>query len=338
MEAADEISISELLRDIRTQWKVVIGTAVLFGLVALLYVYIKPDLYRYTMNIEIGQSPRDFLSEKANFIMVPPAQIQPHGFERPHIVMAQFEDGWLPEAVEEVISSGEGNWQAGDAPPFDLSNPEDREHRDTLLVKVSTLAPLQHDEMVTAVLRKAGLRLVAEHAEFLEQIMKRKERNLARLYRERDRMDVRLTDHDQRIRELQRLVDSGNPGGLAAAVELNTAIPERRDLAENRVEIMGAIDGIEDELGVLRSAVEEFQVDSLDDETLRRQKNAAAAVKATLSVRPTRILHQPRRTSNPVGVDPRLIVLLAAVVGLGIGLILALVVQAVLRERGLPGG
>lgn len=72
----------------------------------------------------------------------------------------------------------------------------------------------------------------------------------------------------------------------------------------------------------------------LDDEVVETQARAESLLQSVDPLlRPTRILALPARSEEPTGVSPAVIVVLALILGLGAGVVLALLVDAISRER-----
>lgn len=94
--------------------------------------------------------------------------------------------------------------------------------------------------------------------------------------------------------------------------------------------------GRESEIEALEEALELLEA-PLDGDVVEIQARAENLVQsADPLLRPTRILALPERSAEPTGVSPAVIVALALILGLGAGLVLALLVDAITRERHRP--
>lgn len=82
----------------------------------------------------------------------------------------------------------------------------------------------------------------------------------------------------------------------------------------------------------LQQAVEMLDA-PVDDDVVAVHTRAERVLQgADPSLRPTRVLSAPERSGGPVGVSPPLIIALALILGLGAGVLLALLIDAVARE------
>lgn len=89
----------------------------------------------------------------------------------------------------------------------------------------------------------------------------------------------------------------------------------------------------ESKVEALERAIELLEA-PLDDDVVETQARAENLLQsADPLLRPTRILALPSRSSGPTGVSPAVILVLALILGLGAGVVLALLVDAVTRER-----
>lgn len=329
----DEISIVELIKDIGRQWKVVAGVTILCGLTALSYTSFKENYYRYTLEIEIGQMPREDLPEGANIIMFPPADLQPKLFEPANVVQSQLSNEWLPNAMEEVAEEQEIRDFERDIPIFEFSNPESSGSEISSLIKVTGDSPKELETFTKAVLRRTGASAVAQHASYLEHYLRKYKDGVNRRNRKQENLKERLEGQQNRILELQDIADQSHNRALAASVELHTLIPEHRDLLEKAAELENAIAEFESRIEILETAIQVFRISNLDRKELDRQQQAAASLSSRMSLRPTRVLNLPKHGNGPLGENPRLLLVLALVLGLSVGVVLAIIVQAIVRER-----
>lgn len=330
---ADEVSIVELIRDIGRQWKVVVGVTLLCLLLVFSYTYFRTPQYRYTLDIEIGQAPREDLSKDANFIMLPPVHLAPPAFESLSAVRSQMGHKWIPNAVEDVKQDQKLGDQDSWEPEFDISIPEGSSREVSLIIRAMADAPKARENITKAMLRRVGVNASTQHASYLEQHKERLQRRVNELKTEKGKVERRQSGYDGRIRKLRDDVDDSRTKALAAAVELHALMPERLEFSRRMTEIDRAIAELEEKIKVLTSATQAFEIPRLDPEVLTQQQGAAAALASSLSMRPTRVLNLPTRSSKPLGEDSRILLTLALVLGLGAGVVLAIIVQAVARER-----
>ncbi len=329
---ADEVSISELVRDVGRQWKVVVGVTMLCLAAGILYIYLSTDVYRYNVEIEIGHAPGRGLPESVNFVVMPGSNRgwpSPPGFEAPNIVMNRLTTALIPETIRSVSE------EKGRDMEVSVSNPDDHHGWDTRIVRLSAVASKKHENEVNRILQLAAARVVAQHTDFLRGILERKESEISRLEHRQGGLDRRLDAQNERINRLQKLVDRTGESSLGAAIELNVLMPERKNLVVERAQTNEQINRLKEEMEALELAIREMDTLEVNEEVLQKQQHAAAVLKASLSIQPTRTLSVASSGNRPVGTDPELILALALVLGIGIGLILALIVQAVIRERKL---
>lgn len=136
-----------------------------------------------------------------------------------------------------------------------------------------------------------------------------------------------------------------------AAEEAMTGVMEHalaRLIADHRQSLGGRLSQLQGGLGSmlnLPGSVREQEIEALeqalelldaplDDDVVETQARAENLLQsADPLLRPTRILALPSRSTEPTGVSPAVIVVLALILGLGAGVVLALLVDAVTRER-----
>ena len=145
----DEISLYEIYAILRQKRAIIIGTTVVFALLAGVYSFIRPTSYTYQACASMGTLGRD-------------GHGQPIFIDSPQSAMAQLDNAYIPSTVDSVLSGQKGTPQKKinfDRKQFKTFNP-----KDSSLVCIKTDAPKRLGNSVSQIQNAALQRVVSNNA------------------------------------------------------------------------------------------------------------------------------------------------------------------------------
>lgn len=328
-EDDDEISLFDLWDILaRRRWTIVATIALALALSGV-YVAVKPDSYRYWSAIEIGTRVVD-------------GAVRP--LQSPRTVVAKLQEDYVPDAI--------GRWR--DANPDTDWRPELRVRTpdDSQIVVLEGEASLEREEAVESMMRSAYERLQVDHEHLLVGLrrslrlaIEQAENALLSARNEHGSLQTRierLQDREATVRDEVRQVeelladsrermanaDMGTDGQVQALtlLMLNNEMRETSRYLSNlrrelRSELPAQREELRNEVRELRQIIEE------------RRREVEAKEQTLASLEGTRMLSEPRRSSEPRGVGGGTIMALAGILGIMAGVMMAFLSEFVARAR-----
>ena len=345
-ENGDEISLYEIYAILRQKRAVIIGTTVVFALLAGIYGFIRPSNYTYQACASMGTLGRDNKG-------------QPIFIDSPQGAIAQLNNAYIPSVVESILN-GQGKINF-DAKQFKTFSP-----KDSSMVCIMTEAPKRLGKKVSQIQNASLQRLVSNNARIAAVPNASAETNIKQLQATAQTLSTKIAnvlDQEravsselallktkdtvlqnqgarmaQEIDRMQPLVKKGingvhnNSTALTMMIQNNQVAQERQQLFQVEMERSVALP--KEQIALLNTM-----------KTLKREvtdlnanvaANSAQMGLAQASLKALQITHIVRPSSpsiRPVGPGKAVLIMLGALMGLMLSVFYALIAHAVASRK-----
>ncbi len=304
--------IDGLVQIVTRRWHWIVTSTLLPLLAAIFFVAIKSPVYEYSVLIDIGVLPIG--SENI---------LQP--IEQVTTVMARLESSEIPSAIRTILDvTAEDINNGARIPKIGVDSPEE-----STIVRITTKGPKSKSQSYREILRRASNGIVQDHSSVVATVREKALGKIEQLHTREKGLEQHLEVY-QRILERLSEIDTSD---ITVSLQLSRIDELVGNTLASILELTSKRTTLQREYEILNQGLAVFQSE-ISQSVLENQRNLIPALSAAASgLRPTHLVSLPNQSIEPVGVSNPLIIALAIVLGMSGGLFLALVIEAIIKNR-----